>query len=244
MILKKKVFGLNIYDDWFESETLKVKNAFLLYQYKDCYIETKNPFFIKRQQYTIINRLEGGLDSIFSSFNKNSRSCINKVAKKDNVAYKFNAITDEEFRLFYNEFAKYKNFPMMKDTLLSNFNGNVLYVSAYIDNELSNVHVYIFDKDKKIVRFLHSVSMIYGIDDSVKRNLIGCVNRYLYWQTIVYFHEKDYLTMDMGGYSNDEHNKAKAGIDQYKKSFSGEVIKIFYYQSLPFYILSKIKNLF
>ncbi len=133
---------------------------------------------------------------------------------------------------------------MMQNTLSSSFNGNVLYVSAYIDDELSNIHVYIFDNDKKIARFLHSVSTIHGIDDSTKRNLIGCINRYLYWQAIVYFSEQDYLTMDMGGYSNDENDKAKIGIDQYKKSFSGEVIKIFFYQSFPLYILSKIKSLF
>ncbi len=244
MLLKKKVVGLSVYEDWFEDEIMKAKNSFLLYQYIDCTVETKNPFFIKRQQYTIVNNLEGNLDGIFSSFKKISRNCINKISKREAVTYRFNSITDEEFRIFYNEFAKQKNFPMMHDSLLSNFNGNVLYVSGYIDNELSNIHVYIFDNDKKIARFMHSVSTIHGIDDSAKRNLIGCINRYLYWQTIVYFHKKGYLAMDMGGYSNDENDKAKAGINQYKKSFSGEIIKIFYYQSLPFYILSKIKSLF
>jgi len=235
---------MNIYKNRFENKIVKVRNGFLLYEYIDCTVETKNPFFIKRQQYTIINNLDSNLDSIFSSFKKISRNCINKILKREDITYKFNNVTDEEFRIFYNEFAKQKNFPMMQNTLSSSFNGNVLYVSAYIDDELSNIHVYIFDNDKKIARFLHSVSTIHGIDDSTKRNLIGCINRYLYWQAIVYFSEQDYLTMDMGGYSNDENDKAKVGIDQYKKSFSGEVIKIFFYQSLPLYILSKIKSLF
>lgn len=241
MILKKKVFGLSVYEDWFENKTVKAKNAFLLYQYMDCMVETKNPFFIKSQRYTIVNDLDKDLDSIFSSFKSVSRRCINKIGKAENVTYKINSVTDEEFLIFYNEFAKSKKLNIMEEGTLSKFGANVLYISAYLDNELSNIQVYIFDDDKKIARLLHSVSNIHTIDDSKKRNIIGCINRYLYWQGIVFFHEKNYLTMDMGGYGNDENNKAIAGIDNYKQSFSGEVVKIFFYLSLPRYILSKIK---
>ena len=241
MILTKKVFGLNVYEDWFENKTVELKNGFSLYQYRDCLIETKNPFFIKHRQYTIINNLEEDLDSILSSFKKLSRSCINKITKMENITYKFNNITDEEFLVFYNEFANKKNLATMDKSRLSRFNDNILYISSYIDDELSNIHVYIFDSDKKIARFLHSISNIHTIDDSKQRNLIGCINRYLYWQAIVFFHQKDYLTMDMGGYGNDVNNKAIAGIDQYKKSFSGEIIELFNYVSLPLYLLSKIK---
>lgn len=241
MILKKRIAGLSVFEDWFENKTIKLRNAFLLYQYVDCLVEIKKPFFIKRQQYTIINNLKGDLDSIFSSFKKISRNCINRVGTMENVTYKFNSVAEEDFLIFYNEFANQKKLSIMEKGRLSRFNDNILYISAYIDNKLSNIHVYIFDEEKKIVRFLHSISNIHAIDNTQQRNLIGCINRYLYWQAIVYFHKKNYLTMDMGGYGNDINNKAIAGIDQYKKTFAGEVIKIFSYQSLPFYILSKIK---
>ncbi len=244
MVVKKSYFNISAYESWFENKSIAIRSAFLIYNYRYSFVESKNPLFIKDQKYTIINNLQNDLDDIFSSFKKISRSCINKINKVENITYKIDSITDEDFLVFYNNFANKKNLKAMDDYKSSKYNDHILYLSGYIDNELCNIHVYIFDNEKKIVRFLYSISSIYNIDDTKKRNLVGCINRYLYWKAICFFHKKNYLFMDMGGYANDKSNKQTEGIDQYKKSFSGEIVKIYNYESYPHYILLKIKSFF
>ena len=58
-----------------------------------------------------------------------------------------------------------------------------------------------------------------------------------------YFKDNNYEIFDWGGYGNDENNKALAGIDKFKKSFGGEITSRYDYLSIPFFILTKIKEL-
>jgi len=106
------------------------------------------------------------------------------------------------------------------------------------------VQVYIKDDENKIARLLFSVSTIYGLDDKTKRNKIGWINKALHWKSILYFKEKGYKEYDWGGYSNNPNNKELAGIDKFKKAFGGEIIQVYDYYSIGFYILNQLKEIF
>ena len=128
----------------------------------------------------------------------------------------------------------------MNERRLTKFGKNITFFSAKIDNELTHIQVYIIDKDEKIVRLLHSVNILHTEKKPIKKRNIGHVNKYLHWYSIEYFIEKEYKIFDWGGYSNNKNNSILMGIDNFKKGFGGELIKIYDYYSLFLYLILKL----
>ena len=104
------------------------------------------------------------------------------------------------------------------------------------------MHSYIFDKEKKIIRLLHSASF-YETDDKKIRNLIGMANRFLHFKDMQYFKEEGFETYDFGGYAYDTPDKHLQNINKFKSSFNGiSTLQSNYYTYL-LYVALKFRSL-
>jgi len=243
MLLKYKINNINIYEKFFaEKENDFNVNSLKFIVYRDARVNLKFWKYKQDIKYTLINDLSKEEDEIFASFTSNIRNEIRKVEKIDNFSYSYNTITMLEFIEFYNSFAISKGLNPLRERRIKKYAGNLFYLSAYLKDKLTNVQVYIVDKENKIVRLLYSVSTIHSLEDKQRRKNIGFINKFLHWQAISYFKKNNFLIFDWGGYGNDPNNKTLAGIDKFKKSFGGEIIEIYDYYSIPFFILKSIKN--
>ncbi len=243
MIVKYKIKFLQFTEQWF-CKNIDIKKLFNFFVCRDSRVEIDNVLMIKKQKWTLLTNLEQELDLIMRGFTSNLRNEIRRADKIENLEIQYNSIDINSFLQFYNEkFAKPKRLELLQKRQIEKFKDNIFFISANLENELTNIQVYIFDDEQKIVRLLHSISIIHLIEDKTKRKQIGWINKALHYKSMIYFKEQGYKEFDWGGYSNDPNNKALAGIDKMKKSFGGELIKVYDYYSLPFFILTKLKEL-
>ena len=235
MLIKNKISFITVDEFWFRCN---LKNClFSLKVMRDCRYKSTNKFCKKVEKYTLITDLSKGVDNIFKNFKSNYRNEIRKVKKLNNLIVEKDSISIKQFVDFYNKFlAIPKGLSFINERRLTKFGKNITFFSAKIDNELTHIQVYIIDKDEKIVRLLHSVNILHTEKNPIKKRNIGHVNKYLHWYSIEYFIEKEYKIFDWGGYSNNKNNSILMGIDNFKKGFGGELIKIYDYYSLFLYL--------
>jgi len=239
MIITNKIKFINVKEYWFEEN---FNNCILSFKIIRDSRKNINNFFCKKQiKYTLITDLTLKEEEIFKQFKSNYRNEIRKVNKIENFKVELNSINIEEFVEFYNKFlAKPKNLSFMSERRLSKFKENIVFLVGKLDNQITNIQVYIKDEDKKIVRLLHSVNLIHLEKVAEKRKNIGFINKYLHWYAIKLFKNKQYNIFDWGGYGNDKSNRELVGIDKFKKGFGGEIIEIYDYYSFIIYLLLKV----
>jgi len=237
-----KIKGLTFREMWFASE-VPFKNvcALGLNCYRDSRIDVNNVFLVKEKKYTLISDLRLGQETIFSQFKSNVRNEIRKAKKIEGFKYHFDQSSKEQFFDFYTQFAKAKKLAPMSQRSINKYGDNLFYISGYLNGVLTNMQVYIVDHESKVVRLLHSISSLYGIEEASQRAKIGWINRYLHWQMMMHFKKLSFETFDWGGYNNGA-NAGLAGIDKFKASFGGSKIKLFDYYTYPYFIIKKIQE--
>jgi len=237
-----KIKGLALNELWFSRKVPVSKSSrFALYCYRDSSVNSHFLGLKKEVKHTLINDLRLEEDEIFSSFKSNVRNEIRKCEKIDNFTYDFNSESKELFLAFYFNFAKAKKLASLEQRSLEKYGENIFYVSGYLDTKLTNMQVYIMDKESGVVRLLHSISTLYAEEDKHRKAQIGWINRYLHWQTILRFKGLAFKTFDWGGYTNNP-NSALAGIDKFKASFGGKKITLYNYYTLPYYVIKLIQE--
>jgi len=242
MLIRYKLKGLTFYEEWFAKDPCK--DFLKLKVVRGSRVDKQCFGMIKKQLWTLETDLTLDKDDILKQFTSTIRNEINRAKKLENLQININKTSIDEFLNFYNtKFAKQKKLNLLSKRQIEKFGDNIYTISAVFENELTNIQMYIFDSEQKIVRLLHSVSIIHLEKDKKRRNQIGWINKYLHWRTILYFKEKGFKTFDWGGIGNDPNNKALVGIDKFKRSFGGQVVKVYDYYTLPFFILSKLREL-
>ncbi len=241
MLIKYKKSFFPLCEEWFNESDKTILSKFKFSALKKATKKESLPFFIEEKEYTLVNDLTLDSDILFNSFSTDTKSQIRR-AEKLGVAYKVNDVTLDDFLKLYNNLANKKQLmPMSKQRVVKYGLNNLTFFSAYINNKPVIINVYIHDD--KICRALYSSSTIHTVEDPVERKHIGFANKFLHWKAMEYFKAQNYETYDWGGYSNDKTNKAKAGIDRFKRSFNGEVKELYSYYSVPFYLLLQIQRL-
>lgn len=243
MKIINKIKFLQINEYWFVQKEEDIRGCLCSFNvYRDSRVDIRKRFCFQEKKWTLVTDLSIDKEEIFKQFSSNLRNEIRKVQKLENVIISYNEIDKNTFINFYNDFAKEKQLDLLDERRLNKYGNNLFFVSAKLDNELTNVQVYIVDEVLKISRLLYSVSTIHGLEDKIKRNQIGWINKALHWYAIEYMQKNGFEIFDWGGYSNDKNNKALAGIDKFKKSFGGELVEIYDYKSFPFYLLEQLRN--
>jgi hypothetical protein len=239
-----KIKGLALNELWFASKLSLSKISLLgFYCYRDTLVKNPLKSLKKEVKYTLVNDLSLEKDAIFSAFKSNVRNEIRKCEKIETFSYESNHTNKEVFLEFYSRFAEAKKLVSIEERAINKYGQNLFYVSASLNDSLTNMQVYLIDKESEIVRLLHSISTLYEEKDKHRRAEIGWVNRYLHWQTILHFKALNFKTFDWGGYTNDPHS-GLAGIDKFKASFGGKKVELYNYYTLPYYCIKRLQEKF
>lgn len=237
-----KIKGLTFREMWFSSEVpLENMSTLGLNCYRDSRIDVNNTGLIKEEKYTLIHDLRMEKDEIFSQFKSNVRNEIRKSKKIEGFRYHFDHSSKEQFLQFYTQFANAKNLAVISKRSIDKYGENLFYISGYLDGVLTNMQVYIVDKESGVVRLLHSISRLFAVEDAAIRAKIGWINRCFHWQTMIHFKTLSFHTFDWGGYNNGV-DAGLAGIDKFKASFGGSKMKLFDYYTYPYFVVKKIQE--
>ena len=234
--------GLHFNEPWFASRvTIHSVSPLKLYCYRDSRVDT-NLFGLKKEKkYTLIHDLTQDRDRLFATFKPNVRNEIRKHNRIDNFLYHSGFQSKRLFLNFYAKFAEAKGLDSISERSINKYGDNLFYVQGSLNGHLTNMQVYIVDRDDGVIRLLHSISTLYENHEKEIENKIGWINRYLHWYTMLYFKERGFKTFDWGGYSNDP-NSPLVGIDRFKASFGGEKIELYDYYTLPYYAMKIIQE--
>jgi len=120
----------------------------------------------------------------------------------------------------------------------------ILFISEFQGKIIGG---YFYLSDGKIIRSLLSASSRFEEKD-ISRRILGHSDRLIIWEAIKYSKEKGMITFDMGGYYTGEKPDAqKESINDFKKSFGGELVTHYIYQkdySILYHIGKKMLNTF
>ena len=178
---------------------------------------------------SLIVDLYAGTDEIMGQFGKDCRYKIRRADTKDGLRLEF--ITDsgtrlDEFRLFYDAFAKQKGLrPSDARWLAAACEAGQLALSAAFQGREALVwHAYVTCGKSAQLQYTGSH---YRNQDNDYRALVGRANRWLHWQDMLRFKEIGLERYDWGGLFEDESTPERAGINRFKKDFGGRQEKTY-----------------
>jgi len=228
-----------IVDEYWFADKIYKSSIFKITKYKQ-YKGEKKIGFISNDFYTKIVLLEESEDDIFAKFAKNTKYEINR-AKREGAKFEIEKDLDN-FVNFYNDFAESKSMKLLNN--IEKYRDYLVVTKAVSNNEILSMHSYLLDKDIKRVRLLHSASQIHNIEDNKKRNFIGMANRMLHFDDMCYFKKQGFKEYDLGGYAYETKDSILLNINKFKDSFNGHLIKEIELQSIMFFLLNKLYNVY
>lgn len=172
---------------------------------------------------TLVTDLTQDEDSIFETFEKNTKYEIRRASREGVEASFFDsAIEKQELETiisFYNAFVDTKealSFKVSEEWFMPYIKANALWcTTANYNGQRLVEHIYYGDGNR--IRLWYSASLFRDCDHNL-RNLIGRANRFLHWRDMLYFRECGFEVYDWGGYSDQGD---VAGNGAFKKAFGG-----------------------
>lgn len=238
-----KIKGLTFHEIWFASKApFTIKSLLGLYCYRDTLVQSNHIGVKKEEKYTLIHDLSMDEDDIFKTFQASLRTKIRKCDRIEGFRYEMNYSSKKLFLEFHSDFAHAKSLPHISDRSMDKYGNNLFYLVGYLDGTLTNMQVYLFDKNTGVVRLLHSISSLHHESSSSVRGKIGWINRFFHWQTMKHFKRLSFRVFDWGGFNNGA-NADLIGIDEFKATFGGEKVKLFDYYSYPYFLVKKIQEM-
>lgn len=214
---------------WFADEPYDVSGATSVI-FRQCKNKLDVPGFEHTEFTTLVINLTSDLDSIWSRLSaKRCRYPINR-ALRENISI---PPSDDlkGFRKMHVRFAKQKGFGS------GNFDVNKirphskLFLAVH-DNEVLSGHLYLVDENK--MRLLFAASNRFQRPKAMEK-LIGYASRLLIWEAIKWGKNNSLREFDFGGYYvGSKPDRALENINQFKKSFGGEITTHYnYFKEYP-----------
>ncbi|MDP2324959.1 MAG: GNAT family N-acetyltransferase, partial [Gammaproteobacteria bacterium] len=168
-------------------------------------------------------------ESLTAGFGKDCRYKIRRADTKDELATEW--ITNpaerlEEFRAFFDTFASQKGHePCDLQWLRAACNaGQLVLTNAFRHDEALVWHAYVVAGKSTWLQYTGSC---YRDRDNDYRALVGRANRWLHWKDMLRFKDQGMTRYDWGGLFQDESAPDRAGINEFKKSFGGQIVQSF-----------------
>lgn len=236
IVIKKHKKGLKATQKWFSSK-VNTLDFFLITAHRQVDFETKASFlFIKKIFYTLHSDLTLDDEKIFKKFNSTIR---NEIRRSEREGCVFNSSeTKVNFIQLYNDFAEQRGIAGLSIGKLTELGDNLVLTSTCIGGVLTAVHSYFVDYDLKKVRLLHSGTQRFS--ENLDRNLIARSNKFLHYMDMLKFNQEGFLVYDWGGIALDTQDKGLQGINKFKESFGGELIKQKDLYSPLYYLILKL----
>ncbi len=178
---------------------------------------------------SIVTDLSVEESAVTGGFGKDCRYKIRRAETKDGLDMEF--ITDpegrlEEFRAFFDAFAKQKSYwPCDQKWLRAACDaGQLVLASASRNGEALVWHAYLVSGSTAWLQYTGSC---FRDKDNEHRALIGRANRWLHWKEMLRFKETGIRRYDWGGLFEDESVPENAGINRFKKDFGGQEVRTY-----------------
>ncbi|MBO1001492.1 peptidoglycan bridge formation glycyltransferase FemA/FemB family protein [Pseudogracilibacillus auburnensis] len=221
---KKYIFTLNeIYEDEEVEKGLPKADLHAYFMQKElCNFDKW--YTLHKQVLTLCIDLNKTEDELRKEMNRTTRYQINK-AGRDGLSLHF--LTEpklediEQFTAFFNPFAREKGIELCRVDKLMSLRKNGRIVISYVchpDGRKLASHVYILTKRRAIM--LYSCSGRFANAD-IPGLHIGRANRYLHWNDILFFKERNFQYYDFLGLSINMEDKAQQNVNTFKKGFGG-----------------------
>jgi len=176
---------------------------------------------------TMVSDLSVDEDALIERFGKDCRYKIRRAETKDGLRMELAADPRarlEEFRVFYDAFAKQKGVPPCDGKWLTAActAGQLALTSASRDGEALVRHAYLLSGS---AAWLQYTASCFRDRNNAYRALIGRANRWLHWKDMLRFRETGIERYDWGGLFEDESDPGSAGINRFKRDFGGEPVR-------------------
>jgi len=186
-------------------------------------------------QATIVIDLTKDLDEIWKGMEKASCRDVIKRAVRRGITVETDGNKNyKEFIDIYKKFmvkkGLYNVFSRFYDPKLEIIKKKhgVLF-TAKLEEEILGGAFFIHDEEH--IRYLVAASKRLEVDRK-KATLIGNANRLIIWEAIKWAKERGIKEFDLGGYSLDAENNPndpRYGVNKFKKSFGGKIVKKYFY---------------
>ncbi|MCB2208716.1 MAG: hypothetical protein KQH67_10530 [Bacteroidetes bacterium] len=190
-----------------------------------------HPLFIKKRRFTIIVSLNEDKETLFSNFKTKTRNEIRR-AIKENVEFGIET-NRHNFLSFYNAFAIKKGQRTISDDSFMRLKNLVITKASLNDNPLV-MHAYLMHEENATVRLINSAST--RLEKKTNNAFIGWANRFLHYQDMIYFKDRNIVQYDLGGTAHHTRKKDKHKIEAFKSEFGGTTIEEYFYESIPHYL--------
>lgn len=174
---------------------------------------------------SIVTDLGVDSEALAARFGKDCRYKIRRADTKDELVTEW--ITNpaqrlEEFRAFFDTFASQKghepcDFQWLRAACKS---GQLVLSNASRHDEALVWHAYVVAGKSTWLQYTGSC---YRNRENDFRALVGRANRWLHWQDMLRFKALGMTRYDWGGLFQDESAPDRAGINEFKKSFGGQI---------------------
>ena len=208
--------------------------------FRHCRRDVRESGFRRFEGLTSVIDLRRDLNEIWLRMSKSSCRYAIGRAERDGVRVAINENYDEFYEI-YKEFRKRKGLDRLK---LSEIKRYSTLITAVYNGDVICGHIYL--EDDRNIMYWQSARML-NVDRDVAR-VIGNASKLLQWVAIKYAKSKGLETFDLGGLfppGEAERDEEKRGINMYKLSFGGEVVKVYNYvkvYSRAYKVLESLKG--
>lgn len=236
IIIKKRKAGLYATQKWFSNE-INGFDSLSITSYKQVNFEIRtSAFFYTELFYTLHSDLTVADEDIIKSCSSRFRTDIRRSEREGCV---FNpSESKENFISIYNDFAKQRGINGLSIDKLTELSDNLKLTSTSINGVIIAVHSYLVDNNLKIVRLLHTGNQRFS--DKLDPNMIARYNKFLHYMDMRKFKQDGFQIYDWGGFALHTHDKGLQGINKFKESFGGKLVKQKELYSLLYYMILKL----
>jgi hypothetical protein len=236
IVIKKYKGGLKAKEIWFSSK-VNLLNCLSITVYKQLDLEIKSiGFFFKKVFFTLHSDLTLSEDEVVKKFSSTIRNEI-KRSEREGSVFNFSE-QKESFISLYNDFAKQREIALLTIERLAELNSNLILTSTSMDGTIIAVHSYLVDYDLKKVRLLHSGTQRFS--EELDRNMIARSNKFLHYMDMLQFKRDGFQIYDWGGIAFNTQDKGLQGINKFKESFGGKLVKQREFYSPLYYLILKL----
>lgn len=211
---------------WFENEPEPLPVDWLVYHQRP----EPTPGGSWRPFYTRVVDLTPAPESLLSGMDGFTAADIRKAPTKDGtICRRLQAAEPcvlNAFAGFYDHFAALRNLGAADRSWLHRTAEAGRLDLWAADSRLGERLVYhLFYRDAKRVRSVHSASLYTETSSKDGQRAIGRANRLLVWNCMLHYRDMGITLFDLGGWYSGATNAALLGVNKFKQSFGGTVLR-------------------
>jgi len=233
--IDKKIFLFREKEVYFSKIPFDMNNCDNL-EFQYCKKKVDIEGFERKNDFTSVIDLTKDINDLWMQMDRNNRNRI-KRAEAINIKIQINKDFEKFYQMYLRLYKKKKikpflgifGFGIIPLKLMKKY--GILF-TAELNGEILCGNLYLEDKNN--VFAWAGASNRFDVDKE-KAKLISWANRFVIWESIKYYKNKQKIEFDQGGMwavEEAEKDKMKRGINKFKSSFGGKLVKRYSYKKI------------